>query len=493
MSDVLRVLIVEDLPTDAGLNEHEVRQVLPTSEFQCVETQENFLAALESFRPGIILSDYKLPAFDGITALKLSQEHAPEIPFIIITGSINEDTAVKCMKAGAWDYVLKEHIKRLGPAVLSALEQKRLRIEQKQAAQNLLESEERFRRIYEKSPVAYHSLSPEGCILDVNPAWQNLFGYACEEAIGRRLDEFFTTASKADFSERFQRFQESGSTHGSEYEVRCKNGKILTISIDAVFVRDAQGNPAYTHSVLHNITELKRSEKALQAKNDELIHFNYTVSHDLKSPLVTIKTFIGYLEQDMAQADQEHIEQDMGYIKTATDKMNALLEELIALSRIGRMVNMPSEAPLQQIVQEALELVAGHIAKRGVRVQVTEKPVLLYGDRVRLLTVFQSLIENAVKFMGKQPEPLIEIGAETKNSEIVCFVRENGMGIDPRHKDKLFGLFEKLHPEIEGTGMGLALVKRIVELHGGRIWAESEGLGKGACFWFSLPCKLVQG
>lgn len=125
MNQAIKFLIIEDLPTDAELNEREVRRILPCSEFLCVETRDDFLAALDSFRPDFILSDFKLPQFDGMSALKLAQERVPEIPFIIITGSMNEDTAVECMKAGAWDYVIKEHIKRLGPAVLSCLEKKR--------------------------------------------------------------------------------------------------------------------------------------------------------------------------------------------------------------------------------------------------------------------------------------------------------------------------------------------------------------------------------
>ena len=238
-----------------------------------------------------------------------------------------------------------------------------------------------------------------------------------------------------------------------------------------------------------DITERKQAEKELEARNDELTRFNYTVSHDLKSPLVTIKTFLGYLESDMAKADPERVAQDLGFIHTAADKMNNLLNELLAMSRVGRVVNPAVEAPLQDIVQEVLALVAGRITERGVRVQVTQEPVLLYGDRVRLVEVFQNLIDNAVKFMGEQSEPLIEIGAEEKNGLSFFFVRDNGMGIDTRYKDKLFGLFEKLNPDMEGTGLGLALVKRIIELHGGKIWFESEGQGKGACFWFTLPGK----
>ncbi|MEI6656152.1 MAG: response regulator [Verrucomicrobiota bacterium] len=150
MNPPTRILIVEDLPTDAELNEREVRRVLPDTEFRCVETCEDFLAALETFQPELILSDYKLPRFDGMAALQLALELAPDTPFIIITGSMNEETAVECMKAGAWDYVIKEHIKRLGPAVIYSLEQKQRRLKIKQADAELREKYaelERFNKV----------------------------------------------------------------------------------------------------------------------------------------------------------------------------------------------------------------------------------------------------------------------------------------------------------------------------------------------------------
>ena len=147
------------------------------------------------------------------------------------------------------------------------------------------------------------------------------------------------------------------------------------------------------------------------------------------------------------------------------------------------------EVPFNTVVKEALDLVGGRIAEHRVKVEVADEPAMLYGEHARLVEIFQNLVDNAVKFMGDQPEPVVEIGMESKKGEMLLFVRDNGMGIDPRHIGKLFGLFEKLHPEMEGTGMGLALVKRIVEVHGGRIWVESEGPGKGACFWFTLQGK----
>jgi len=137
VSETIRVLIVEDLPTDAELSEREVGKALGSCEFRRVETREAYLTALDEFRPALIVSDYSLPHFDGMSALKLAVERCPDVPFIILTGSMNEDTAVECMKAGAWDYVIKEHVKRLGPAVQSALERQRVQMERKRAQEKL--------------------------------------------------------------------------------------------------------------------------------------------------------------------------------------------------------------------------------------------------------------------------------------------------------------------------------------------------------------------
>ncbi|MFH0994897.1 MAG: ATP-binding protein [Pseudomonadota bacterium] len=231
---------------------------------------------------------------------------------------------------------------------------------------------------------------------------------------------------------------------------------------------------------------LRRSEHALQEKNAELIRFSYAVSHDLKSPLITILTFLNYLEKDIRNQETARTALDLGYIRTAAEKMGRLLDELRDLSHIGRVKDDPVEMPLQEIVQEALALVAGRIAEKGVQVQVTETPVVVFGDRSRLVEVFQNLIDNAVKFTGDQTAPCITIGAEKSGDEIVLFVRDNGIGIDPLYHENIFGLFEKLDSRAEGTGMGLALVKRIVEVHGGGIRVESKGPGHGAYFRFTL-------
>jgi PAS domain S-box-containing protein len=240
-----------------------------------------------------------------------------------------------------------------------------------------------------------------------------------------------------------------------------------------------------------DITGRKRQEKELSEKNTELERFTYTVSHDLKSPLVTVKTFLGYLEQDLVRRDKERVKQDVAYMHTAADKMGQLLDELLNLARVGRKMNPAERVTFKELAQEVVRLVAGRISTGGAEVQVADAVVVLEGDRPRLMEIWQNLVENACKFMGNQPKPRVEIGVEKRGSETVFFVRDNGAGIDPRFQAKVFGLFEKLDPKGEGTGMGLALVKRIVEIYKGRIWVESPGLGQGANFLFTLPGAVI--
>ena len=227
----------------------------------------------------------------------------------------------------------------------------------------------------------------------------------------------------------------------------------------------------------------------LENKNTELERFTYTVSHDLKSPLVTITGFLGYLEQDARNGKFENFSRDMHRIRQAVEKMQTLLNDLLELSRIGRIVNDPIEIEFGSIVRDALALLEGAITTRNIRTDFVDDGTKVFGDRVRLLEVVQNLVENSIKFMGKQTDPFIKVGSmRDEEGKPIFFVQDNGIGIEPQYQDRIFGLFNKLDANTEGTGIGLALVKRIIEVHNGKIWLESEP-GKGTTFYFTLPGK----
>jgi PAS domain S-box-containing protein len=263
----------------------------------------------------------------------------------------------------------------------------------------------------------------------------------------------------------------------SRIPFRASDGRILGI------VGMSRDITAYKEALL----EQERLIGELQAKNAELERFTYTVSHDLKSPLVTITGFLGFLEKDAITGDIDRVRSDIAKIRGAAEKMKYLLNDLLELSRIGRLINPPVATPFAEIVREALAAVSGQIAAREVQIDVADDLPIVTADRVRLVEAVQNLVDNAVQFMGDQPAPRIQIGVryDKQAGQPIFFVRDNGIGIASQYHENIFGLFNRLDPKSEGTGIGLALVKRIVEVHGGRIWVESA-VGQGTTFCFTM-------
>ncbi len=233
---------------------------------------------------------------------------------------------------------------------------------------------------------------------------------------------------------------------------------------------------------------LEATNAELEAKNVELEQFAYTASHDLRAPLVTIRGYLYHVRQDLEGGRTDRTEHDLGRIEAATERMGRLLEDLLELSRAGRVTSERAVVDLEGLAQEAVEQLAGEIAQRGGRVVVASGQPSVLGDRTRLREVYQNLIDNALSFVADGTKPQVEVGASGQDGpEVTCYVKDNGVGIPPEDQERVFGLFERLGARTEGTGIGLALVKRIVEAHGGRVWVESEGLGTGATFRFTLP------
>ncbi|MEM7587426.1 MAG: ATP-binding protein, partial [Acidobacteriota bacterium] len=247
-----------------------------------------------------------------------------------------------------------------------------------------------------------------------------------------------------------------------------------------------------THLELVSVhRRLTRVAGDLEARNAELAHFNYTVAHDLKNPLTTITNFLGLARRDAASGRTDRLESDFARLDAAAQKLRRMLDELFELSRVGFQANPSEEVDFGELVRQALASLDEQIAHRGVAVDVAADLPKVVGDRARLLDAIRHVLANAIQYLGDQP-PRIEVGvreADPPESPFSVFtIRDNGSGIDPRYHDRVFGLFERLDPKAtDGTGIGLALVKRIIEVHGGKIWVESQGPGHGSTFCLTLP------
>lgn len=371
----------------------------------------------------------------------------------------------------------------------------------KRAAEALRASEERYRVISELiSDYAYaYEVTPDKTLTTAwitEDSFTRLTGYAWSE-IGATYKLYHP--DDAALANQHVTVTLAGQDTPGEYRILTKGGELKWLAIRRRGQWDARAQRVIRmYGAAQDITERKRAEadrealiKELETKNAELERFTYTVSHDLKSPLITIQGFVGFVEQDALAGNVERLKTDIARITEATKKMTQLLNELLELSRIGRLMNPPEEVSFSDIARDAIELVRGRLNANNIQVTVAEPLPVVHGDRARLVEVMQNLIDNAAKFIGDQPHPRIAIGFKGSgvDGKSIFFVRDNGIGIERKYHERIFGLFNKLDARSEGTGVGLALVKRIIEVHGGKIWVESEGAGKGATFCFTLPIK----
>jgi PAS domain S-box-containing protein len=363
----------------------------------------------------------------------------------------------------------------------------------KQAGEALRESELLYRSILTASPDNITITDLKGRIRMVSPKGLAMYGCECEEQLlGRTVVEFVSPEDRERATTNIMRMFQGTYTGPDEYRALRADGSTIIIEANGDFICSTSGRPESMVFVIRDITERKRVEGELNSKNADIEQFIYTVSHDLRSPLVTVKTFLGYLQQDITTGDCGRIGKDMDFIHTAADRMEALLNELLDMSRVGRAATPNEEVTFQELAAEALDAVAGQISTGKVDVRVSTANPALSGDRRRLLQIWQNLLDNAVKYMGDQALPRIEIGVEQQQGETVFTVSDNGIGIAPAYHEKVFGIFEKLDRTTGGVGMGLTMVRRIVEMYGGQIRIVSEGLGHGSCFRFTLPGALSQ-
>ena len=320
------------------------------------------------------------------------------------------------------------------------------------------------------------------------------FGLSHNAVIGKTDVELMRNAAEAKKNyEDDQVVFKTGRPRETVEHVTGPNGTDYWFQTIRVPHFDETGNITGLIGIARDITKLKREEtererllKELEAKNRELERFTYTVSHDLRSPLVTIQGFAEMLQKDLELNEREKAANDLEYIVNAATKMDRFLHDTLELTRIGRMMTPPEAVPFGRIVQEALEQTAGELNAANITVSVAEDFPTVHVDRMRIEEMLVNLIRNSIHYRGEQPHPKITIGYRADGEETVFFVQDNGIGIDESQHEKVFELFYQVDSRSEGPGAGLAIVKRIIEVHKGRIWIESAK-GKGCTVCFTLP------
>ena len=364
------------------------------------------------------------------------------------------------------------------------------------ALNQVRESEEKFKMIFNSLFNYIVLLDSDGKVIEMNQTGLDLSGKLNHEICGQYLyDTSLWKVSEKNrdiLSDRIEECKEKQIVR-FQAENRSADGHIIDVDVSLKAISDALNEIKMIILEGRDITEQMQAEyemktliQALEEQKGELERFTYTVSHDLKSPLITIKGFLGLLASDIEQNDQKQMAIDFQRIHDAVNKMESLLKDLLELSRIGRIINVPEDVAVKDLVKDAQELAAGLLSEGNITIKVQESLPVVRGDGMRLREVMVNLISNAAKFMGDQENRVIEIGTQQIENEQCLFVRDNGIGIKPEYQERIFGLFEKLNNTASGTGIGLAIVKRIIEVHGGRIWVESDGPGTGSTFYFTI-------
>ncbi len=469
-----RVLVVEDDPSTSRALGRFLELI--GCEVLSAQDGEQAVAMARGQRPDLVLTDLGLPKLDGYGVLDVLQAKLPEIPVIVMTGSGQIASAVRAMRAGADNYLEKPlDFEALSVAIERALERRRLRAEAES--------------FFALSPDMLCIAGFDGSFKRLNAAWERTLGWTPEELRARPWTELVHPDDQEAMAARTEELRGGRATLSFETRTICKDGSCKWLLWSAGPVRGTET----IHAVARDMTEEKRAEQELrhakteaESANRELEAFSYSVAHDLRAPLRAIEGFSEALQEDHGGDLRPEGMEYLRRVCASARHMAGLIDALLELSRVSRAGLLRAPVDLCALAQGICARLQE--ASPGRHVEVTVQGGLrAMGDANLLGAVLQNLLGNAWKFTSKRPIAHVEVGSETEDGRTVFFVRDDGAGFDQAYASRLFGAFQRLHShaEFEGSGIGLATVRRIVRRHGGEVWARAE-VDRGATFYFTL-------
>lgn len=505
---VLRILLVEDSFLDAEL----IGANLAAGDINCelvrVETRADFLIALEQHSFDLILSDVSLPSFNGFSALEIARNTCPEVPFIFVSGALGEVLAIETLKSGATDYVLKHGLDRLVPSVHRALREANERRERKQAEAektrliaSLKESESRFRRLVESNIIGCIFWDVSGQITDANDAFLRMVGYTQEELQAGKLNwKEMTPIEQRQWSEQsLAQMKQRGSAPPLEKEYICKDGNRIPVLLGGVMF---EGSVEHGVSFVLDLTERKQLENRLRQQADELAganrikdEFLAVLSHELRSPLNPILGWTQLLRS--RKFDPATTAKAIEVIERNAKVQIQLIDDLLDVSRIiqGKISLNVSPVNLVSTIEAAIDTVRLAAEAKSIEIKclVDSTVGLVSGDRNRLQQVVWNLLSNAIKFTPNGGLVIIRLARDNSHAQIQ--VNDSGKGIKADFLPYVFDYFRQADASTTrkhgGLGLGLAIVRHLVELHGGTVFADSPGEELGATFTVKLPLMSI--
>jgi len=494
MSSAIRILHLEDDPADARLIREQLRRAGLDVVITLVSGREAFEAAIGTSEFDLVLSDYRVPRFNGLDALESLRRVTQSVPFILVTGALGDEGAIELLRSGATDCVLKDRLARLAPAIQRALSEYDAQRQYVAVQTQLLEANRLSKLAAEAARLGTWQLHVPSGKLDVSEEFLNLIRVRRSEWAGT-VDALEAVMHPEDV-ERRRRLDVDAVEHGHfmelEFRVEMPDGEVRWMHLRGDCSLGADGTPSLYVGVMMDITERKQLEDALRDADRRKDEFLATLAHELRNPLAPIYNGLSILRRSAVQSPEQVNIHAM--LERQTSHIIRLVDDLMDISRytMGKIQLKRVPTELQTVLNSALEMSQPLIqaGRHHLEVSAPAGAVMLDADAVRLAQVLSNLLNNAAKYTvdgGK-----IVLDAQVQGDEAVVTVRDNGVGIPSHMLDRVFDLFTQIDREnnnrgAAGLGIGLAMVRMLVELHGGKVEARSAGPGQGSEFIVRLP------